>query len=1128
MALLIVLAFTVILLGLVAAYFSKVTNDRSVSDSSLHQAKADQIATTAMQTVIGDLRQEIINGSTATTIGGYTIYTPTASTFLPARSGNPSYTGGPANDPIPNLVRRSWFSDTNLNPRSRASQVNSTTDFSLNNHNVTLPRWNKHYLISRTGAPAGDTTPSAASGFVAPDWVLITRGGATAETGIGTGTTAISNATPSNTNYVLGRYAYAVYDEGGLIDVNVAGFPTNTTPAQYGLKGVSAFADLTQIPGITQTMIDYLVSWRNYAAAQLGTSFPFTFTSTAATNYVNYVTGKTNGFFGVSPISGTLVSSVTQPSTSPYLNNNRTNQQFPNRQSLIQFRSLPTPAQIPEDSLQYLGTYSRELNAPSWTPTLDASDMGGSNGPSNIYAYRSSANPTPAPTATPLPTPINPNFVNVRVATSFVRADGSIASAGEPLVRRFPLTRLAGVGATGPVTGINSTMVNGLFSPASAATIQRDFGLLWDSTNNRWNYVGATGSIVQSSIKRLDQVAAESPGREPNFFELLKAAILSGSVGLGSGSAIPQPTPIPTPTPTLVVAEKKYYYTTNGFSSDVQIIQIGANIIDWADSDKNPTFIGFKDPDTATIYESAGVENLPFLNKVGFQCKWTTATSFSAWVVPCLWNPLQNAATVNAASATIPTVRFAMPSGTLSVAVQTATGTTSASTALTGSTTLPFANPSNSNTWQPPDAMGSSTSTKPGMGSTPDSKLGIPFTFSPVGVSQSTAFKAYPIMNNVAFEMQAQIGGSTGPWKTYQRWSGCTVNTPTITSVYQPPGGTSPNYWTQNTTLDPEYVLLDPRTMRFGVWETHGSATGNTTDYTRGNNETLDRGSGTNNGFQVVNTMAPQGSSFSGVSTNFPGAQMGNNTSTLPNYKDLDGVVRQGDPLNSTDTSAMLPANTTDRPLILSTPSAARTYGSVAELGQVFRDQPWKALSFTSATAGATAVSGDAALLDVFSLHETTIEAGKTSLNTRQTPVLNAILSQAAKKLNGPISADLLTSPQVIPIVAALQNLTIAQPSSQPMVSKAELVTRLAADASVTGLGSKEARESVIRAFADAGQTRTWTLLIDVIAQSGRYPPNAQSLKDFLVSGEQHYWAHVAIDRFTGQVIDKQIEVVNE
>jgi hypothetical protein len=96
------------------------------------------------------------------------------------------------------------------------------------------------------------------------------------------------------------------------------------------------------------------------------------------------------------------------------------------------------------------------------------------------------------------------------------------------------------------------------------------------------------------------------------------------------------------------------------------------------------------------------------------------------------------------------------------------------------------------------------------------------------------------------------------------------------------------------------------------------------------------------------------------------------------------------------------------------------------------------------------------------------------------------------------------------------------------MVNKAELITRLATDASVTGLGNKEARELVLRAFSDATQTRTWNLLIDVVAQSGRYPSNASSLAGFLVEGEQHYWVHVAIDRFTGQVVDKQIEIVNE
>jgi hypothetical protein len=37
----------------------------------------------------------------------------------------------------------------------------------------------------------------------------------------------------------------------------------------------------------------------------------------------------------------------------------------------------------------------------------------------------------------------------------------------------------------------------------------------------------------------------------------------------------------------------------------------------------------------------------------------------------------------------------------------------------------------------------------------------------------------------------------------------------------------------------------------------------------------------------------------------------------------------------------------------------------------------------------------------------------------------------------------------------------------------------------------------------------------------------SKRLSNFLVEGEQHYWVHVAIDRFTGQVIDKQMEVVN-
>jgi hypothetical protein len=1097
------------LLGLVVTYYSKVAIDRGVSDSSLHQAKANEIATTGMETVIGDLRQEIINGSTATTIGTYTTYTPTAPTLLPARSGNPSYAGGPANDPIPNLVRRSWYNDTNLNPRSRASQINSTADFSLNNHNVTLPRWNKHYLVSRAGAPAGDTTPSAASGFVAPDWVLVTRTGATAETGIGTGTTAINNATPTNTNYVLGRYAYAVYDEGGLIDVSVAGFPTNTTPAQYGIKGVSAFADLTQIPGITQTMIDNLVGWRNYAAAQLNGSFPFTFSGTAATNYVNYVIGKTSGFFGVNPISGTLVSSTTG---APYLSNNRTNQQLPNRQSLIQLRSL---ASIPEDSLQYLGTYSRELNAPSWSPTANAIDMGAaSNGPSNIYAYKDNA-------AVPTNTPVNPSFLNIRVVNSFTRPDGSTASAGEPLVRRFPLTRLAGIGATGPVTATSSTMVNGLLSAASAATIQRDFGLVWDSSNdpttgqprNRWNYVGA-GSTVQTSIKRLDQVATENPGREPNFFELLKAAILNGSVGLGSGSAS-----------SFVASEAQYYDNSAGLSADYQIIQIGANTIDQWDSDNVPTFIAFGlDPSTSQPYEIAGVENLPYLNKLVFKPYWRSTTQFDAWLVPSLWNPHQNAPPSTG------TIRIAMTSGTLTASATQAAGTpTITSTPVTGSSTL-FMTVNASAFGSPPTPPTAVSGTPPSGITQMDNSLGkyygFHFAFSAGStVTSANVNRAYPDFGTgCTFELQIQVGTA---WKTYQRWKSCGPGHPLSCQ--------SPSSWTVNTLQDPEFVTLDPRTLRFGVWGNDGHDSGNPTDFTSGVLTTLDLSTGSPPSSAVyeiiptaVTALRPQGSMFVGSTS--PNLYLyANNTDATVFYKDLDAVQRPADVLSSGMTTAMQPANTSDRPRVLNGAFAGGVFQSVAELGQVFRDQPWKTLNITSSN------SADLALLDVFTLHETPIEAGKISLNTRQASVLKAILSKTSRNLSG---ASLLTAAQIDDgaghgLVPDLMNMT----ANNPIQNKAELISRITTVTSnpayaysqdLAALGNKEARECTVRALSDACQTRTWNLLIDVIAQSGRYPPNAQALKDFLVSGEQHYWVHVAIDRFTGQVIDKQIEVVNE
>ena len=145
-ALVIVLAFVVLLTGLAVAYLSRATSDRPVAHSSFNQSKADQLAASGMDLVIGGLRQEI-TGPAPTPTPPTAPYVPANNArMLPLRSGTPS--SAPA---IPNLVRRSIRSDPIPAPgvSSLASTVNSTTDVSANGRSVSLARWNKHYLVPK-------------------------------------------------------------------------------------------------------------------------------------------------------------------------------------------------------------------------------------------------------------------------------------------------------------------------------------------------------------------------------------------------------------------------------------------------------------------------------------------------------------------------------------------------------------------------------------------------------------------------------------------------------------------------------------------------------------------------------------------------------------------------------------------------------------------------------------------------------------------------------------------------------------------------------------------------------------------------------------------------------------------
>jgi hypothetical protein len=251
--------------------------------------------------------------------------------------------------------------------------------------------------------------------------------------------------------------------------------------------------------------------------------------------------------------------------------------------------------------------------------------------------------------------------------------------------------------------------------------------------------------------------------------------------------------------------------------------------------------------------------------------------------------------------------------------------------------------------------------------------------------------------------------------------------------------------------------------------------------------------------------------------------------------KDHDTVVRPGDAaLGESQADPMTVSSA--RPVILNRP-----FRSVGELGYVFRDQPWKTLNFfTDDSSSNQQLSADAALLDVFCLEDTDVEtapadtrnnliAGQIDLNTQNKKALAALL---AGTITNYTQGAALNNSDATTISDELTTFT----KDHPIFSPAELVTKFLGDSTIKSKVTapfsavKQEREAIVRALASTGQARTWNLLIDVIAQSGRYPNTASTtdLSKFQVEGERRYWLHVAIDRLTGKVIAKQLEPVVE
>lgn len=1197
-ALVVSLAFVVILTILILAYFNVVTVDRLATKNYTQGLKAEEMAHGAADFVVGQLRAEMAASSSALRVGGHPIFTNLGSTnILPeALGGNGQL-----------LIKASGTNGLFSGAVAHSTSVSSATP-SANQRRIPPGRWEWPLLGPTTAAPL---------------WFLIAANG-------------ITNVPTAE---VTGRFAVTVYDLGSLVNINVAGAPSSLSSAQREALGGT-------LAGIS---LDSL-GWNASATDALLTGFRNRTSALSAAAYTNYVlnVAATNGHLRVAPGDDTFLS----------------------RQDFLAYARLHGLT----NAATNFTTFARTINSPAWGPMTNAGTVsvqkitrntipawnpfsGGTTSTATVDAnYKNHAY---AGNAT------NRAILSQRVTGNFTRLNDIPAIVGEPLViTRFPLDRLAWLSKNGP-----SAIALARFGNATnaAAKIKAAFGLVWDSGNRLWVYTSpdaghgggnyasgnsdgpASTGKAASAIKTLDIVASEN--REPDFFELLQAGILRGS--LGQHSSIINPVSAPQP---------------GEVTPEGHLFQIGANIIDQYDEDDFPMLIraympvvmdGSKhawDVDTTTGFvlgsgsealtphDFAGIENIPYLMALRTRA-YRPQVGNSAdggrrfgegILMPQFWNPHRNATSPSsdrpssfriiqtfgeirmvfmgqkdsgggfayAGYVTSPPSEW--PSNSLPAAAQPMIQFASSRTfdqpgLLDPADVLATSRPENIQTafvqdqhtradvngngfvgfWLgrapakgaevvamlPIDAPSDNTPIDYEVWATLTTGSSSNRTDSPVqqyikSVATPEKFNATPLPASdrfwkgdtalaassrryPVFELQYEDGGV---WKTYQRFDGVIRGggADHKWDTYWPsPSGTSGGQAAESFSSESHaamYARPDPRGSRLGLVRIYdptalysGTWNGNPHSYRntpisgalgvtgRPNGEANVSFNGTpilgnQGGATFSATFDPSNDGTRWVS--HPFTQWQENLSTGQHFNDNDQILRRGD-ADLAHGIDLLASSTLDRPILLNRP-----FQTPGDLGYVHRDLPFKTLDVFSAD------SADAALLDLFSIREEPrIAADKISLNGRNVLVLAQVLEGTRVD---EITSSGLTLANAQSIAQALTN----RVATSPLVGTWELPDFLASSgyrsATSGRLAYQKAQaESVARRLATLADTRCWNLLVDIVAQAGKYSAAelAKPTPDpaaFLVEGERRYWLHLSIDRFTGEVVSQEWEPVLE
>lgn len=1155
---------------LMSAYFAQ---QRTALETATKQSEA--LAQTSFQTVMADLLDEMEKGASAvskntladgTTLRIYDLANkrksmrPTTSLRDPSLIGTAlikqSNPGQPFHAHDPALT-------------SRASSVpTNSSDFPL-----ATAFWEAPRILPSTKSFSNTNTPT---------WVYLTRGGANPTAFSADMTLRRSASGATNDKYVMGRYAYNLYDLSGALDINVTGFPGTGGP-EAGLaatKGSLAFANLTQLPGMSDKIVDALATWKHKWG----------------TNDEDYIR-RAEGAGWMSLVD----------------NDNL----FLSRQDLLRFAARHPEALSPE-ALPFLTHFSRALDAPSFRPSPDRPkvELSAMQGGNDAKGVEDKLNP-------PL-------------------ADFDAGRKRQLLDRRFPLERLKWVATPQSGGPIDGELAERYFGLQWTGTIweyvhARPNGDLYtlqdvpaDREPNFFEILRA--SINVGSLGRQYAARGFIPGKDlEEWSHRLPTADgkggLDGSVNrniLEIGACIidqydadSYPSAIRikgAPTNQIVYGKEDLPYLAKTFVVPYRGKKLGVPV--YNNNDQIAHYDSYEVNMTLQVGLWRPHQPVPSEDYMGpstFRLRPVHIDPFGGslfWLMSG-WNVPGKGGQPNGGNPAIagdysywggPNYRVSNPE----LFPKTFTGDESMTISFDHSSTS-FREPQTVHSPAHASQAGYTVS-----GSTVPIKMGdlqwygTPSTdlLSGFLVGKAMAARKEPGANQGRIERGWFTGkplefileyqGPGGSWRPYQQVESTYQNTWSHHYQNEPYWDTASWVWTS--------LMIDPRTNRFGGIGGTGQC------WTQSNNpigvpqsgpnafdsrlhwpegaalrwETAKTvGSGTYTGvWSWWRAPAPNtGWSYNGNVDWWMAFQHAgclennldawNNNFTLA-YRDPDGVLRPGvgadidysgsggvtgNPMSrryQINSSGRLSGNKslTGRPRILN-----RAFRSVGELAYAFRGTPWKDIDFLNPS------SPDAALLDVFRLYEypdpedlasDPVVAGRVNLNSASEEVLKALFAGALveDKIVGQGAAELkaFTDNQAAERARKFREWIDSNENDKgPLLSMADLVRgyspAMSPDRLVKAPGLartlseiltdsddrsiNDRRESAMRALSSGTTVRSWTFMLDLVVQSGSLRQSASSLEDFDSTAEQRYWIHFTLDRFTGKLLDVQWEKVS-